>query len=333
MKGRYVMYNYKNKIKNIKTKTQYMLARSLSMFEYSNLPTTLPRVEIEKQLQQNGFTFITEIEGELYALYGSLGGETDVYGNPTKIAISNPTLNFNKTLSIDDDGVLIKNDDMQLGLLPLYERYNTMLTENEITMFINLYNTRIQQLISAGDDATRESAEKYISKIIKGELGIIGENRLFDGISVQNTNTNQNITNQLIEFNQYIKASLFNEIGLNMNFNMKRERLNQMEVNMNSDGLHPLVDNMLYNRQQGVEKLNEKYGLSASVEFGSIWKVRNKQDIEEHEETQEETIVIDGDDDESILETDGDDDEPILETDDEPILETGDEDDELKETG
>ena len=103
MKGRYVTYNYKNKIKNIKTKTQYMLARSLSMFEYSNLPTTLPRVEIEKQLQQNGFTFITEIEGELYALYGSLGRETDVYGNPTKIAISNPTLKVTEEYNVAKD--------------------------------------------------------------------------------------------------------------------------------------------------------------------------------------------------------------------------------------
>ena len=152
------MYNYKNKISNIKNKTHYMLARSLSMFDYSNLPATLPRVEIEKQLQTNGFTFITQVEGELYAFHGSLGGKTDVYGNPTTITISNPALNFYETLSVEDEGVLIKNDDMQLGLLQLYERYNTMLTENEITMFIHLYNTRIQQLISAGDDATRESA-------------------------------------------------------------------------------------------------------------------------------------------------------------------------------
>ena len=270
------MYDYKQKQRNIEMLNKYMLSRTLSMFNYEGLPDTLPSVEIEKQLQTNGFTFITKVEGNLYAFYGGLGGEPNVYNEPTKITITNPALKFSATLDIEKDGVLIKNDDMMMGLIPLYEKYNTLLIENEITMFINSYNTRIQQLISAGDDSTKESSELYIKKVIDGELGIIGENRLFDGIRVQNTQKNNSgITTQLIEFNQYIKASLYNEVGLNANFNMKRERLNSSEVDMNVDNLHPLIDNMLNNRQQGIEKLNEMYGLDSFVEFGSIWRVRN----------------------------------------------------------
>ena len=301
------MYNYKNKSGNVRLLNKYMLSRTLSMFNYVGLPDTLPSVEIEKQLQINGFTFITEVEGKLYAFYGSLGGELNVYGEPTKITINNVALNFYKTLDIQNDGVLIKNDDMQLGLIPLFERYNTLLVENEVTMFINTYNSRVQTLISSGDDATKESAELYLKKVINGELGIIGENRIFEGIRVQNAQTNSsNITTQLIELNQYLKASLFNEVGLNANFNMKRERLNSSEVNMNTDNLHPLIDNMLLNRQKGIEKLNEMYGLEGYVEFGSIWKVRNivdKRGVEEDilggEEIQvsddpiEETLVND----------------------------------------
>ena len=111
------------------------------------------------------------------------------------------------------------------------------------------------------------------------ELGIIGENRIFDGIKVQNAQTSSgNITIQLIELNQYLKASLYNEVGINANFNMKRERLNSNEVDMNVDVLHPLIDNMLLNRQKGIEKLNMLYGLDAFVEFGSIWKIRKLKD-------------------------------------------------------
>lgn len=40
-----------------------MLARTLAMFNYEGLPATLTSVELEKQLQMNGFTFITEVEG------------------------------------------------------------------------------------------------------------------------------------------------------------------------------------------------------------------------------------------------------------------------------
>lgn len=256
-----------------------MLARTLAMFNYEGLPTTLTSVEIEKQLQMNGFTFITEVQGNLYALGGTLGGELNVYGEPTKITINNTALNFHATLDIEHDGVLIKNDDMMLGLFPIFNRYNTLLVENEITMFIHTFNTRVQTLISSGDDATKESAELYLKKVVEGELGIIGENRIFDGIKVQNAQTSSgNITIQLIELNQYLKASLYNEIGINANYNMKRERLNSNETDMNVDALHPLVDNMLLNRQKGMEKLNRLYGLDAFVEFGSIWKIRNLKD-------------------------------------------------------
>ena len=256
-----------------------MLARTLSMFNYEGLPTTLTSFEVEKQLQMNGFTFITEVQRKLYAFVGTLGGELNVYGEPTKITINNTALNFHATLDIENDGVLIKNDDMMLGLLPLFNRYNTLLVENEITMFIHTFNTRVQTLISSGDDATKESAELYLKKVVDGELGIIGENRIFDGIKVQNAQTSGgNITIQLIELNQYLKASLFNEIGINANFNMKRERLNSGETEMNVDALHPLIDNMLLNRQKGIEKLNMLYGYEAFVEFGSIWKIRNLKD-------------------------------------------------------
>ena len=273
------MYNYKNKVENINLLNRYMLARTLAMFNYEGLPTTLTSVEIEKQLQMNGFTFITEVQGKLYAFSGTLGGDLNVYGEPTKIIINNPALNFHATLDIENDGVLIKNDDMMLGLFPLFNRYNTLLVENEITMFIHTFNTRVQTLISSGDDATKESAELYLKKVVDGELGIIGENRIFDGIKVQNSQTSSgNITIQLIELNQYLKASLYNEVGINANYNMKRERLNSNETDMNVDALHPLIDNMLLNRQKGIEKLNMLYGFEAFVEFGSIWKIRNLKD-------------------------------------------------------
>ena len=308
------MYDYKNKSANIETLNRYMLARTLSMFNYEGLPLSLPGVEIEKQLQKKGFTFITKVNDNLYAFQGSVGGELNAYGDPTKIIINNPYINFSAALDIEKDGVFIKNDDMMLGLFPLYEKYNSLMIENEITMFLNSYNTRIQTLISAGDDSTKESAELYIKKIIEGELGIIGENRLFDGIKVQAAQaSNPEVTTQLIEFNQYLKATLYNEVGLNANFNMKRERLNSSEVNMNTENLYPLVDNMLLNRERGIQKLNEMYSLKSTVGFGSIWKVRNidKGPLEENDpivedgEATEDPIVEDGEATEDPIVEDG----------------------------
>src|SRR5699024_4715632 len=87
---------------------------------------------------------------------------------------------------------------------------------------------------------------------------------------------------------------LYNEIGLNANYNMKRERLNTSEVEMNSEALYPLVDNMLYNRRLAVEEINEKFGTNISVEFNSSWDYR----LGDKKRTGETPLdFIDGEDD------------------------------------
>ena len=275
-------YDYKAKSKNVIIQNNYMLAKTVSMFEWENLPETIPYKELEKLLQVNGFAFITKVNGELYAFNGGLGGVPDVYGNPTEIVISNPALNFNKTLDLKKDGVLIINDDFQLGLIPLFNRYNTFLIENDINMMMYGYNSRTQKLISASDDKTKQSAQLAVRKAIDGEIEVIGESVIFDGIKVHSgaNASGVSITN-LTEFHQYIKASLYNEIGLSANFNMKRERLTAGEIEVGDDSNYPFVYNMLKCRVKAMERLNEMYDLEINVDFGSVWAKSSKEVIDD----------------------------------------------------
>lgn len=276
------MYDFKQKEVNIRQLNDYMLAKTLSMFEYEGLPESIPYNELEYLLQVNGYAFITEVNGELYALSGSIGGEVDAYNRPTQITINNIALKFNKTLSLKDDGILIKNDDMSIGLIPMYEKHHTMLIENDINMTIHGYNTRIKTLISASDDKTKTSAENYLKKVIDGEIGVIGENAFFEGVRSQAAShgAGTNITS-LTEFHQYIKGSLYNEIGLSSNFNMKRERLISAEVDQSEDSLFPYVYNMMKCRLKAIEAMNEKYNLNCEVDFGSVWHFKNRQLIDD----------------------------------------------------
>ena len=278
---RTIDYSVTNKTGNVSSLTRYMLAKTLSMFEWENLPLTIPKKELEKQLQVNGYSFITEINGELYALTGGLGGETDVYGNPTEITINNVALNFNKTLSIKDDGILIFNDDMEMGLIPLFTRYFSQIVENDINLSMLGISSRTPILLTASDTKTKASLDLFLKKLIDGEFSVIGENPIFEGVRALNLNGNNTSTfNALIEYNQYLKGSLYNEIGINANSVMKRERLSNEEVKANDDTLFPFIYNMLANRLQSVERLNEKYGLNLAVDFGSIWKVKAIEKID-----------------------------------------------------
>ena len=255
-----------------------MLNKSLTMFEWKNLPETLPAVEIEKQLQTNGYSIIAKVQGNVYAFQGGFSGQ-DPYNQPTKAIVNNPSLNYNGTFTINDDCVIIKNDDMQQGLIHIYNKYGTLLIENQITMLMTDYNYRMPFTISSKDDTTTQSAREYLQKIIDGSLGVIGEAKLFDALKVTPTN-NKGVNSfaDLYGYQQFIEAQLNNTIGLATNNNMKRERLTTNEIEVNKNASYPLIDNMLRNRKQAVEKINKMFDLDIDVEFSSIWNGTNEDD-------------------------------------------------------
>ena len=277
------VYNYLDKTVNARNNVAYMLNRSNVMFKYHNLPDTIPASELEKMIQANGFAVIGKINGELYALNAGLGGEPDVYNNPTEAIVSVPAFNYNATWKIGKDCEVITNDTMHMGLIPLFAKYCTLMNENEVSIMLSVINQRISFLLSANDDNTIASAKQLLKDIEAGKQGVVSDSKVFDSFKAQalTKNSGTGITD-LIELEQYLKASMFNEIGLNANYNMKRERLSESEVEMNGDNLYPLVDDMAYNRKSGVERVNNLFGTDIQVEFNSSWDYRIYQGLSIH---------------------------------------------------
>lgn len=284
-------YDFKNKDRNIDDMLRYMLRRSTQMFKYSGLPKTIPKYILELYLQTNGNVCFYKHDGELYVFTGGMGGELNEYYLPTIYTIANPFLKLTKNLVIDKDCIVVANDSCYQGMLPQFKKYATGLVENELSMNIASINSRIISLISASDDRTLKSAESYVKHICDGDLSIVSEDAFLDGVKVQPYAKATNDTlSKLIEYNQYLKASWFNDIGLNANYNMKREAINSNESQLNDDMLFPTVDDMLEHRKEGVEKVNEMYGTSISVELNSSWKY-NVSDIENSVQTEKQTEV------------------------------------------
>lgn len=266
------MIQLTDKHKLLKQFKSNQLNKSLTMFEWSNLPDTIPQVELEKMLQINGYAVIAEYQGKLYAFQAGFSGQ-DPYNQPTKAIVNNPALKNNTTYTIGEDCIVIKNDDMKQGLNGIYDYYGQRLIENQITMLMTDYNLRMPFTISSSDDQTTQSAKMYLKKIIDGSLGVIGEQKLFKALSVTPTNSKQTATfADLYGYQQFIIAQLNNTIGLATNNNMKRERLTTNEIEVNKNASYPLVDNMLKNRQQAVDAINEMFNTDVSVEYSSIWR-------------------------------------------------------------
>lgn len=268
----------KDKDKSVNGYIRKMLAITQAMFVYKGLPETLPQSNLENLLQTNGNVFVTEVEGKLYAFTGGLGGVPNAYNEASEYIVSNTYLQLNKSYKIDVDGVLIKNDSGANSLLPIFGKYGVLCSDTLLSLNTCSVLSRITMLISASDDKTKQSADDFVTKILQGDFSVIGENAFFKGVNLQSISTQSaNQITQLIELLQYFKASAFNEIGLNANYNLKRERLNTSEVQMNVDALNPYVDNMLQERKKAVEKINAMFGTAISVELGSSWAIRKEE--------------------------------------------------------
>lgn len=271
---------------------QYMFDRTNRMFHYKGLPDTIPEYILEYMLQIYGSVAVLEHKGGLYVFRCNFGGPPDPYYRPTQAVIANPALNIDTMFRVVNNlppfdkttwekyppCVRFLNDSQIQGLLPLFARYATQMSENDVSIRSAQINLRQQTVIVADTGPEIQSAETYIKNLEDGKLSSIQKRPFADGVTVMNASTGQsNTVIQLIELQQYLKASWYNEIGLNSNFNMKRQYMSADEVNSSADIMLPLIDNMFFSRQLAVEAINKEFGTSISVEKDSAWEKKQIQ--------------------------------------------------------
>lgn len=268
-----INYNITSKTKNVQNIIDGVVNKTLTMFFYTNLPESLPIDELEKILQLSGAGFVTTIDGQLVILKGTYNYDTvDIYNRPSEINCYLPDKKQYKMFKISD-GVLIKNDYLERGLLPIFKKWGYLINESELTLIIaNRYKRMVKTFI-ANDDPTAESVRTYLTKVDNGESSVITSNILWDSIKIDGESAS-NTLHELIEYDNYIKSELYKEIGLYSNDNMKKERLISSEVENGMNSIYPLVDNMLNCRKQAISKINEKFNTNISVEFTSSWEYR-----------------------------------------------------------
>ena len=286
------------------------------MFEWTGLPETIPAEIMELYLQLNGQCAITEVGGKLFAIPGGLGGPPDPYFRPTVYIAAIPGLrdgdhSFSRSMkivnhldpfaSIETHGkcVLVKNDTLMEGMLYMYARYATQLTENDVSIRSAQINARAHVNIVAENDKDAASAKAYVAGLEAGKIEVIMGRALMDSIKTANLSMNSaNVIIQLIELQQYLKASWYNEIGLNANFNMKREYQSEEELQANTDVLLPLVDNMLECRQRAADSVNSTYGTKISVKKNSSWENKQEErDVQQETKEAEKDAIEEGKED------------------------------------
>ena len=293
------------------------LNRLCAMIKLRNLPDDMKDDEkyIKIGLLVHGFGLGIECEGKRYVLQGALGGNLhgdaplSAYRQPLEAIIVNPYLNLdNQNYRLGIDATLIDCDSCRTGILPTMSKYGNILSEALITLIQNVILSRDPETLVAYDDSQYESAIEYLNKLHDGELGVItaGETekskfKELAGLTEQTTppdrikrsNLSMSSFSDCIELIQYVTASFYNEIGLQANYNMKREAINSNEAQMNNDALKPYIDDLIDNWTEGFNRFNEMFGTDIKVEIDSALK---------DNELEEEMILKDGEQNEENVE-------------------------------
>lgn len=304
-------YNYRDIARNESEIVSYYLCKTQSMFEYAGLPETIPQRILELYLQRAGHCAIVEYEGEHYAIQGGFAGELDYNYMPKQYTTVNPyLLGLAPLHNIGVNCVVIPNDSLYIGLMPLLSKFASEMCATDISVRLALVNSHAAFLISAPDDSTEKSARLFLEDMEKGNLGVIRENAFLDGVKVNpiaRTGANS-VISALDEHRQYLRGTLYHDLGLDSPFNMKRERINTAETELTQDTLLPYIDDMLKARQTALEKVNAMFGLSISVKLASAWE-DEQQERELALEAMEQSVSAPDDTDASDGESGAQDDE------------------------
>ena len=328
------LYDFKKKervLRDLKTKTY---KRTNRMFKYNSNLDHIDWSKVEIQLQRRGHMGIIYENDKVYILQGDFAGILDENYFPTQYIIVNPYLNISKTYTIGKDCIVLRSDSLYNGLDDMISMYGSLMTENYLSLEIADIVERIKIILSAGDTRTRDSAQKFLDDIVKGELGTIQEPKFVEelvGLKTALVGTTQSKSiMEMVELDQYLKGSLWMDIGVKAPFNMKREALGDSENGLQDDSLLPLVDDMLKCRQEDLEAAEKLFEVEiATVDFDSAWEDihdetvdnveedNNDEQIDEINEVEDNEVKEEIEDNEDPEEDEKEDEEPANDVDDE----------------
>lgn len=263
--------------------TLMMLNRTQRIFQWVDLPDSIPQKDLESILQRGGYSFIIRNDGKnardpdglLYAVSGGWGGEMSPYYLPVQGQIANPWLKYDGMVTLGKDAEIILNDSNFRGLLPIDAKYAYLLAETDLSLRLATINSRIIKIIKTGNDNQKQAAMEYLQQVEDGQhLGVLAADDFLDQLGAEDFSTGADGAHikELIEEQQYLKSQWYIELGLNSNYNMKREAINSAESGMNDDILMPLIDDMLECRRNACERINRLFGTSISVRLSSSWR-------------------------------------------------------------
>lgn len=264
-----------------------LLAYCLNICEYGNLPFNVSNKDIEQSLILQGYAVYAEIGDLPYVLPSQIYGVGNKW-QPTMALIQSPM--FSKSnLKIGIDCEVIYNCDLQFeiygctvdgSLRSFIARYARLLADVESTFSIDLVNKRSPYMPVVDNDATSKSVLNFFKALIQGKRAIVSDTSILNEVkTVQMTNSTNDVKlMDILLARDKILEQFYREIGAKF-YNPKKAQVTSDELDVNNQALLISTDDLLTERQKGIDRINKHYGTNITVKLNDKFNV-NKIGVE-----------------------------------------------------
>ena len=262
--------------------------KCMYLFEWSGLPEPMKQREIEFRLQFNDNASAVFTQSKRYKRLIVAGGSgygvteyPDMYtdfiwtcpGDAGSVAI----------MGKDPAGVMMRNNSTCLPTKLLVDRYAHLLAHAELSLQAILINSRTTGILAAKDDKQRNAIMDFYAALEDGRtLAIVddvGLDTLVGSEGLRQISTTYPSSVHILDFwqaRQNLYKEFLAEIGISKSTD-KRERLITDEVAQDQPMYQYALDDMLQQRREAAEKINDLYGLSISVNINPAIKSESQE--------------------------------------------------------
>lgn len=273
----------------------------LDIFEYKNLPESLPQREIELNLLLTGHcTILADRKGGLFAPLSSVYGY-DKYYQPTTAVFANPVIMDFRKYKDNEDCIIIYNSSLKdsiwymkadSSLYTFLCRYARMLADIESTANIYSVNCRAASYPVSDDSSVTQSIKAFFKKLAMGQRAVISDSTIvekFRNIDIGRGNMTDGINDWLIARDKILEM-FYRDLGVKM-YNSKKAQVNTEEVESNNQLLLISTNDMLNERKAGIEKVNDMFGTDIQISINPKFDVNEVKKEDASNERQNTSIL------------------------------------------
>lgn len=255
-----------------------LLEKTMRLFKYTNLP--FKQRELEFRLLFDGWTgFVNDKKVGYAVTHGGMYGVTEYWDKFTNFIYAGPVFQGGD-LKIDKECVIIDNTSLRSSIIPMINRYASLLAHAELSVKSAMISLRKMEVFAVEDRKTAEEVKNFHNALYKGEYEAIVNHGLVNPITnIGSTNSNTNAVMLAWDVREEIYRSYFNALGVRA-VRDKKERMVVSEVDADAQMLLVNIHDMLQCREEGFDKVNEIFGLDIGVDLGDEFEYLDEDKVE-----------------------------------------------------